>query len=235
MESHDLAAQLAQFTSLEKLNNIDTHLETMAKQTDPNKGLDSLSLIGKGVAGDSSKILRNDEKAQHEISFKISAPAQEVELSVRNSAGQEVKRLVARGLKEGANKVTWDGMIDNGTAAPLGEYNVAITAKNSMGQKQSAETRFEGKVTGVNFTAEGPVLMVGQQSIKLRDVKRIFDATEIKNEARSVSAEAQVGRDAKNLASAAVGMGGNLESVGMSQGLINKLEQDAMKQGGVNE
>jgi flagellar basal-body rod modification protein FlgD len=227
MESHDLAAQLAQFTSLEKLNSIDDSLVTMSKQSDPTKGYDTLALIGKGISGDSSKILRNDLKAQHDVTFKLGASADEVELSVKNASGQEVKKLVAKNLKEGMNKVSWDGMIDSGTPAPEGQYNVMITAKNSFGQKINAETQFRGRVTGVQYTAEGPVLMVGKQSVKLSDVKSIFEADAQQEQVRSVQAQAVAGKDAKNLASNVVGMNGNLESVGMSQDFINKVEKEA--------
>lgn len=228
MESHELASQLAQFSSLEKLNNINTGISQMAKQTDPNHSYDSMSLIGKGVAGDSSKIFRSDLTSQHEITFNLAAPAREVEISIKNAAGQELKKIVAKDLKSGANKINWNGMIENGAAAPEGEYNVILTAKNGAGQKIMAETRFEGKVSGVNFTPEGPVLMVGQQSIKMSDVKKIFDAKDLKEEAQLVQSKAVAGKDAKALIANPAGMGGNLESVGMSQGLINKLQKDAM-------
>ncbi len=228
MQNHELAAQLAQFTSLEKLNNIDTGISQMAKQSDPNKGFETLSLIGKGVSGDSSKISSTDVNAQHEIGFNLIAPANEVELSVRNTSGQEVRKLVAHNLKAGANKVSWNGVLDAGNPAPEGEYNVVLTAKNSSGQKIAAETRFQGKVSGVNFTAEGPILMVGRQSIKLSDVKSIFDASALQEEAKLVQSESIEGKDAKNLVSNSVGMGGSLESVGMSQELINKLEKEKM-------
>ena len=227
MESHELAAQLAQFTSLEKLNNIDESLVTMSKQSDPTKGYDTLALIGKGISGDSSKILRNDTKSQHEVTFKLGASADEVELSVKDATGREIKKLLAKNLKEGMNKVSWDGMIDSGNPAPEGQYNVIITAKNSFGQKINAETRFEGRVTGVQYTAEGPVLMVGKQSVKLSDVKSIFEPQAQQEQARAVQTTAVVGKDAKNLASNVVGMAGNLESVGMSQDFINKVEKEA--------
>ena len=231
MESHELAAQLAQFTSLEKLNNIDEGISEISKQGDPNKSYDALNLIGRGVSGDSSKVSRSDTTSQHEISFNLGAPATKVELSVRNAAGQEIKKLLAGNLKSGANKINWDGQIENGTGAPVGDYNVVITATNSAGQKVAAESKFEGRVSGVNFTPEGPVLMVGKQSIKLKDVKRIFDPREIKNEAQLVQSQAVAGKDAASAMASAnpAAMGGNLESVGMSQDFINKLEKDAMK------
>jgi flagellar basal-body rod modification protein FlgD len=226
MQNHELAAQLAQFSSLEKLSNIDTGIANMAKANDPKQSYDApLALIGKGIAGDSSKILRSDKTSKHDITFNLPAPATEVTLSVKNSAGQEVKKIEARNLKEGSNKVQWDGRLENGQGAPEGEYNVEMTAKNSAGTKLGVETKFMGKVTGVNFTAEGPVLMIGHQSIRLKDVKKIFDANDIKEEAHLVESRAFDGKDAKNLANPAL-MNGNLDNVGMAQELINKIEKE---------
>ncbi len=234
MQNHELAAQLAQFSSLEKLSNIDTGIANMAKQQDPNKSYDALALIGRGVSGDSSKILRSDKTSKHEITFTLAAPASEMSLSIKNAAGQEVRKLVARNLKAGSNKVAWDGMLEAGKAAPEGEYNIDIEAKNNAGQKLAAETRFAGKVTGVNFTQEGPVLMIGKQSIRLKDVKRIFDSTDLKQEAKLVESQSIVGKDAHNLVNPAA-MGGNLESVGMSQDLINTIEKEATKASQTND
>lgn len=227
LESHELAAQLAQFTSLEKLNNIDTGINTLAKQQNPDKNFDALNMIGRGIGGDSSKISRTDLKADHEVEFRLGAAAMNVELSIKNAAGQEVKKLIASNLKAGPNKVRWDGVIESGAPAPEGEYSVDIVAKNSSGQKIAAETRFEGIVTGVNFTNEGAILMVGQQSIKMKDVKKIFSAEAVKNTAKLVDSKAVAGKDAKNLMDPKMAVSSNLESVGMSQGLINKLEKEA--------
>jgi flagellar basal-body rod modification protein FlgD len=231
MESHELAAQLAQFTSLEKLSNIDEGISNMSKQNDPAKSFDSLQLIGRGVAGDTSKIFRGDENATHEVGFQLGAPATEVELSILNNQNQEVKKLIARNLKSGQNVVSWDGMLDAGSKAPEGEYRIAITAKDGAGQKIGAQTKFEGKVTGVNFTPEGPILMVGKQSIKMKDVQKIFDPSQLSIATNTVDAQAVAGKDAKSLGGNTVGMGGNLESVGMSQGLINRLEKEASQKG----
>ncbi len=226
MQNHELAAQLAQFSSLEKLSSIDTGITNLTKQQDPNKGFDALAMIGRGVSGDSSKIFRSDKTAKHDITFNLGTAASEVTLSVKNAAGQEVKVLTARNLKSGANKVQWDGFIEEGRVAPEGEYNVDIVAKNNGGQKLGVETKFMGKVTGVNFTAEGPVLMIGQQSIRLKDVKKIFDAIDTKDDAKLVQTQGHAGKDAKSLVNPAA-MNNNLESVGMSQELINKIEKEA--------
>src|SRR6478672_1972280 len=45
--SHEMAAQLAQFTSLEQLNNINTTLEGMKQQQAPGVNFQALAFIGK--------------------------------------------------------------------------------------------------------------------------------------------------------------------------------------------
>lgn len=228
MKGHQLAAELAQFTSLEKLTNIDSALTTMSKKNDANARFDALALIGKGISGDSSVIDRTSMTGQNAIEFKLLAPATKVDFSIRNSAGQEVKKFVAKNLKSGTNKILWDGKLDNGLPAPEGEYNVVISAENSAGQKIGTQTAFHGVVTGVNFTPAGPILLMGKQTVKLKDVKQIFDLSPAQDHVATVNAKAvKASSDGKPLASAAPQMGGNLQSVGMTQGLINKLGKEA--------
>lgn len=232
MESHELAAQLAQFTSLEKLNNIDEGINKLGKSQNPKQSFEALNMIGKVVGSDSSRILRNDENESHDIEFKLAQPAIKAQISIRDEIGQEVRKLEAMELAEGTNSLSWDGRLENGTQARPGEYKVIIEAQNNAGRKVAAQTSFEGKVTGVNYTAQGPVLLVGNQTIRLSEVKKIIDPSiqsseksvnEVKNVKSIQSADA-------NGAAPVAGMGGNLESVGMSQGLINKI-QDTTKGG----
>lgn len=232
LDSHELAAQLAQFSQLEKLNGIEEGIQGMAKKADSPQNFEVLSMVGRVVSGDSARIIRTDEKSQHEIGFDLKGDADVAEISIRNAAGQEVRKMEARGLKKGANKLDWDGRLDNGTNANAGDYNVVITAKSAGGQKIYAETKFQGRVTGVNFTGQGPILMMGPQSIKLSDVKGISDpALEGNNDLGFANANKitktknLMAKDAAAPDMTVVGMGGNMENVGMQQGLINKLEK----------
>lgn len=235
LQSHEMAAQLAQFTSLEKLNNINEGIAGLAKSNNPKHSYEALSLIGKSVAGDSSNIIRADENEQHDIEFKLGGDVQEATLSIRDALGNEIKKLKAGGLKQGKNSVPWNGRLDNGTVAQPGEYKVVIEARNAGGQKIAAETAFEGKVTGVNFTAQGPVIMLGKQSIRMSEVSKIYDsgitaAAPKVNQAASVT-DVATDQTASGVpgGAATAGMGGSLESVGMSQGLINKISEQEQK------
>src|SRR5690606_35195937 len=53
MKSHEMAAQLAQFSSVEQLSNINTTLTAMQAGQKPTESFQALNFIGKAVAGDS--------------------------------------------------------------------------------------------------------------------------------------------------------------------------------------
>ncbi|MEK6556335.1 MAG: flagellar hook capping FlgD N-terminal domain-containing protein [Bdellovibrionota bacterium] len=230
MDSHELAAQLAQFSTLEKLGSINDGVGNLAKKTGAQGQYEVLSLVGKKIMGDSTKVLRGDVKETHDVTFNLGADADTAVLSVKNAAGQEIRKLEGKGLKAGANKINWNGLLENGNPAEEGEYSVEILAKNKAGQKVVADSRFEGIVSGVSFTGQGPVLKVGQQTVRMSDVKGITDPAY-----DSVAAAAQSPQSVRSLKAAnpepakIAGMAGNLDSVGMQGGLVDKIGKEAEK------
>ena len=175
MQSHEMAAQLAQFTSLEQLNNINSTLEGMKNQQNPQINYQALNFIGKMVSGDSSKIARIAGDKDHEVNFNLMSAANSAKVTIKDEEGNAVKTIDLSNLKKGPNLVRWNGLTEDGIAARPGEYRVSVEAVGSNGQKIVAETAFEGKITGLNFTPAGPVLLVGQQTVQMKDVKKIVD------------------------------------------------------------
>ncbi|OYZ18395.1 MAG: hypothetical protein B7Y39_13450 [Bdellovibrio sp. 28-41-41] len=175
VKSHEMAAQLASFSSLEQMQNMNTTLTDLKNGQKPAEQFQVLNLLGKGVAGDSSKILRNPGDKSHDFVFNLPMKAKEADIRVRNADGEVIKTYKLTGLKEGENRLPWNGQDEKGNAAPAGEYQFFIEAKNEQGTKMAIKTEFEGQITGVNYAPEGPVLLIGNQAIRLRDVKKIVD------------------------------------------------------------
>lgn len=176
LESHEMAAQLAQFSSVEQLNNIHDEIGKMAKAQAPNSSYQALALIGKTVGGDSSKVSRVAGDTIHDFNFELMNESQKTELTIRDMAGNIVKKMDLGALKKGANSVSWNGIGDDGLSARPGDYHFAIEAKAQNGAKIFAKTAFEGRITGMNFTPEGPVLLVGKQTLRLSDIKKIEES-----------------------------------------------------------
>ncbi len=176
MQSHEMAAQLAQFTSLEQLNNIHTTLESMKNAQSPSTNYQALNFIGKKIASDSSRITRTAGDTTHPMSFQLLGDATKTKITIHDASGATVRTLTPGALKKGPNSVVWNGMNEDGVATRPGEYKMSIEAETASGTKVYAKTQLEGRITGLNYTAEGPILMVGDQSVKMSEVKKIEEA-----------------------------------------------------------
>ncbi len=182
LKSHEMAAQLASFSSLEQMQNMNKNLEELKSGQKPIEQFQTLNFIGKAVSGDASVVSRNKGDKDHDFMFNLPQNANDTKIQVRNSDGEVIRTYELKSLKQGANRISWNGLDDKGNPAPVGEYKFSIEAKNSQGQLLAVKTDFDGVITGVNYGPEGAVLLVGNQSVRLRDVKKIIDPSLMKND-----------------------------------------------------
>jgi flagellar basal-body rod modification protein FlgD len=85
LKSHEMAAQLANFSSLEQMQNINKTLGEMKEGQKPSENFQALNLIGKAVAGDSSKVIRGLNDKDHDFKFNLPMDASEVGIKVRST------------------------------------------------------------------------------------------------------------------------------------------------------
>ncbi len=182
LKSHEMAAQLANFSSLEQMQNMNKTLDELKNAQKPSENFQALNLIGKAVSGDSSKVVRGVNDKAHDFKFKLPMEASEVSIKVRDPEGNIVRTYDLKGLKMGDNKLTWNGEDEKGMKAPAGEYQFIAEAKSADGKKMALKTDFDGMITGVSYSAEGPVLHVGNQAIRFSDVKKITDPRLMSND-----------------------------------------------------
>lgn len=171
-DSHELASQLAQFTSLEKLENIDQGIHQMSSSKEKKADYKALGLMGKKVFGDLSKINYSGK----EISFQYDLldKAHKVEVAILNGANEAERDWVFTEQAKGFHQFNWDGLKEDGSQMASGNYTLQVKAYNQEGEKVESRTSFEGVVTGVNFTKEGTLLLIGEKAVKLSDVDKIM-------------------------------------------------------------
>ena len=245
LKSHEMAAQLANFSTLEQMQNMNTTLTEMKNGQKPTEQFQALTLIGKAVGGDSSKLIRVKGDKDHDFKFNLLMDASDVTVQVKNQEGEVIRKYEMKNLKTGDNKIMWNGKDDRDLASPPGEYSFAVEAKGSAGNKIAVKTDFSGVITGVNYTSEGPVLLIGNQTIRLKDVRKIQDPSLMSNDQKVKDVTAQ---DLKNVdpvaetnnkekSSAAkpeseasesnnAAVNKIMDSVGMSRDMISKLQKE---------
>lgn len=173
MKNHEMAAQLAQFSSLEQMSNVNETLKQMQRGQGEGNQFQALDLMGKMVRGDSGKLSRAQNETSHEVSYNLKDAASMVNISIANAQGEVVKNLTIQNAPQGPGKIQWDGKSEEGVVQPAGQYKISVNAKDAAGQKVNTETEFSGKVTGVQFTEAGPIVSIGKKTVPLKDIKQV--------------------------------------------------------------
>lgn len=163
------ASQLAQFSSLEGMQNIQTILTTQAQAGQLNtlaaKGNLGTSMIGRSVlaAGDQ---LESDGSAASRVTVDIGAGGGAVQLSVLDSSGNPVVTSDA-GFRGGGRQVLNAGKL------PAGAYTYRVTVTAPNGAAVPVQTYTTGLVDGVAFQSGTVVLKSGTLTIPLDNVVEV--------------------------------------------------------------
>ena len=182
LKNHEMAAQLAQFSTLEQMSNMNTTLTEIKGGSKPIEQFQALNLIGKQIAGDSAKVTRSEIDTDHDFKFTLPQDAKTVNVKVVNAKNEPVREFKFSQLKTGENKISWNGENDRGQKAVAGEYRFQVEALGGGGQKLNVKTDFTGVVSGMSFSPEGPVLQVGKHSVRLKDIRQFSDPSLMSND-----------------------------------------------------
>jgi flagellar basal-body rod modification protein FlgD len=172
MDSHEFISQLAQFSSLEQLQNINDKLDDLTAELS-----NAASLIGHEVEA-SGTIINVEDGAPDDITFDLASDASAVFVSIIDSDGVHVRTMQVGPLSEGRQSLTWDGTDDNGDAVSDGKYTVDIQAVDKEGNTVESTSLIKGKVTGAIFEDGTAYLLIGDIEIPFSSVIKIYPSSD---------------------------------------------------------
>jgi flagellar basal-body rod modification protein FlgD len=176
MDSSQMSSQLAQFSTLEEIQNMSSLTES-ALQADlvlaqSINNTMAANLVGKGIKAVSDQVAIADGHANN-LSFELEGLTGNVELTIRDSSGNEVRVIEAGAFENGEHSVSWDGRNDQGAELANGNYTFEANVVDSDGNKTRVITYLLGNVDAVRYGAEGAQLLVGDLLINFGDVLEI--------------------------------------------------------------
>ena len=177
----DFTAQLAQFSSLEQLQNIGGKLgesveADMLLARSINNTL-AATLIGKSVRAVDDRV-SFDGATPVEVNYNLASRASLVTAEIVNTDGQTVRSLSNANVESGDGKLTWDGRDANGNRVPEGNYTVRFTAASpGDGTPVAIQPIIVGTVSGVRFVNGNPVLLVDGQEIPFGSVLEVLEGS----------------------------------------------------------
>jgi len=172
MDGTEYTAQLAQFSSLEALQNIDAEIQQLKTNQAAANNSRAADYLGKTVtaAGDSFTLANGGVS---DLRYRLTADAAETYLKVYNGAGHYVASIDSGARAAGEHLFTWDGLDSQGMAAPDGTYFIEVLAADGNGHPVATETVFSGQATEINFRDDTAYITVGGREVTLADIRKI--------------------------------------------------------------
>ena len=179
MDPAQYVGQLAQFSSVSGLSEINKNISSLTDSLRGNQVLDGASLIGRTVIAEGNQVYRfvpeEGEAIPTQGAVEVPAGASSVQLIVRDSAGTLVKTQ-AMEIQKGLRGFSWDGSTDAGTTAPSGAYKIEVIAR--VGDKNvSLNTSVAAQVSSVALDPANGALTLDTDTlgeIAMSDVERVL-------------------------------------------------------------
>jgi len=168
MDGTDFTAQLAQFSSLEQLTNVNSNLEAVTAYQKLMSGVQAVSLIGKEITAEGNTVKASGSSV--DITYNLPEDVSEGTVSIYKTDGTFVETIKFENQGEGINSVSWDC-----SSVEEGIYTFEVSATNAAGDSVAVDTLVKGEVTGVNFLNGQSYVIVDDAEIPFLSVISIKD------------------------------------------------------------
>jgi len=173
-----LASQLAQFSSLEQLVNINDTLSTQGSASSSMatalNNSAAVGVIGKNVlaAGDSVTV---DGSGKETVTVGVDGEGGDATLTIYDADGTKVGSREVGAIGGGRQEIE---LGDAAAGLEPGRYTYELTVTDAAGEPVEVQTFERAAIDGLRYGPQGPVLLSGGLEIPLADVVEITSQTD---------------------------------------------------------
>lgn len=176
MDQSKLTGELAQFSQLEQLSNLNSKFDSANKTKALEDKFYAASFVGKKIVTSGSSIHLQNSGDEGDVLFKLDGDAAKVMVRILDEKNNVMGEIWRDGMSQGSHQVTWDGVALDGSPAVKGTYRAQVKAWDNLGNEVMARTEATGVVQSVTFDQGEPILTVNGQKVYLRDVQSFHTA-----------------------------------------------------------
>jgi flagellar basal-body rod modification protein FlgD len=172
MKNDEFVAQMAQFSALEQLININENMSHIRMLESSINNSQAVNLIGKNitVAGNSLQI---NDGTPNRVSYTLADDANEVRISVYDSEGVLVRTVTLTNTSAGKHDFEFDGLDDQGNTLSDGDYTFTINAEDADGNDVQTMSFCDVRVDGLTFDEGLVYLIAGGARFLLSDIVEV--------------------------------------------------------------
>lgn len=170
-KNEEFIAQLAQFSSLEGIQNLNATVESMAAAMRSSTTLQAASLVGRSVLAPAPQaLMEGDGLPGNVVNDKA---GREIVVEIADASGSLVKRFSLGPQAEGGARFRWDGTDTEGQPQPPGVYRVNAFAIDGDETTQ-LDVELPERVASVSFdNGEARLNLAGGASVRLSEIKEL--------------------------------------------------------------
>lgn len=161
MDNQAFVAQLAQFSNLEQLQQVNSGINSLSiGQAGANQQA-ATNLVGRDITFKSDQVGWKQGDPGTAIGAQLAANADSVTATITDSNGRVIRTLRYGPQMSGTFSATWDGADDAGNVQPTGNYTIKFTAADPQKNPVTATAQGSGHVSGVSFANGVAELVLG--------------------------------------------------------------------------
>ena len=175
MDNTEFVAQLAQFSTLEQMQNVSSGITNMSLLMQSVNNSLATELLGKNVKylGDTIHFNGEDNVS---INYVLASLAQ-VKIKIYDQEDNLMTTIIQGEQIKGDQSVDWNGEKPNGDIIPSGKYTFKIDAEDQDGNKVASITYAVDRVQGLKFDSGNAVLKLTDYELYLADIFEILEGS----------------------------------------------------------
>jgi flagellar basal-body rod modification protein FlgD len=173
MDDKQFIAQLAQFSSLEQMNNIAAGIQRLNQRASDQDMVAAVGFMGQDIVASGDSIAKEQGKISA-VDYTLQGTATSLKVFVYDSSGNLVRTDSLSGRSQGKYTYTWDGKDDAGGSLPDGRYRVTFAATDASGGAVLVSTAVSGRVAAVERTDGTTILRLADgRTVSLSNVQTV--------------------------------------------------------------
>ncbi len=172
MDNTQFLSQLAQFSTLEGINNLGAEFRAVSSGISSLKNYTASSLVGRLVKVEGGGFEFAGSPVR--LAYSLDDDAATVRVTIRDSLGRAVRTMNPQSTGRGEYEVLWDGKDQFGKTVAPGFYQIDVTATDKTGNTIQATTYMMEQIRGVKLDGDKVSVSVGGMTLPLNDIKEIY-------------------------------------------------------------
>ncbi len=157
MDPDQMLTQLAQFSAVQGLEDLNRGFEALAVSLISSQALQATQLVGKQALVPSESLSFNGEPVAGAVELPFDSTG--VTIRIENEQGELVDTIQLDAQQAGLVHFQWDGLDENGEPYPEGNYRIRATATGADGS-QSLTSYVLARIESVDFGTIGQPMTV---------------------------------------------------------------------------